>query len=62
MAQSCYKDNVSEFHDKELSMNAVANRIIDVKKVTEGTECVSSETHGQVGMEEAACNDSTIAR
>ena len=60
MAQSCYKDNVSEFHeDEEPSMlNAVANGINDVKEVTEGSECDSSETHGQVGME-ADCNWTT---
>jgi hypothetical protein len=39
-------------------LNAVANRINDVKDVTEGTGCDSSETHGQVGME-AACNLTT---
>jgi hypothetical protein len=59
MAQSCHKDNVSEFHEEEPSMlNAVANRINDVKEVTEGTECDSSETHGQVRMG-AACNSTT---
>jgi hypothetical protein len=48
MAQRCYKDNVSEFHEEEPSMvNTVANRINDVKEVTEGTECDSSETHGK---------------
>jgi hypothetical protein len=48
MAQSCYKDSVSEFHEKEpFMLNApVANRVNDVKEVTEGTECDSSETHG----------------
>jgi hypothetical protein len=33
-------------------LNTVANRINDVREVTEGTGCDSSETHGQVGMEE----------
>jgi hypothetical protein len=33
-------------------LNAVANRINDVREVTEGTGCDRSETHGQVGMEE----------
>jgi hypothetical protein len=37
-------------------LNAVANRRIndvrEVTEVTEGTGCDSSETHGQVGMEE----------
>jgi hypothetical protein len=55
MAQSCHIDNVSEFHEEEPSLlNAVADRINDVKEVTEGTECDSSETHGQVGIE-AGC-------
>jgi hypothetical protein len=59
MAQSCCKDNVSEFHEEEPSMlNAVANGINDVREVTEGTGCDSSETHGQVGMR-AACNLTT---
>jgi hypothetical protein len=40
-------------------LNAVAYRINDVKDVTEGTECDSSETHGQVGMEAACCNSTT---
>jgi hypothetical protein len=54
MAQSCCKDNVSKFHEEEPSMlNTVANRINDVKEVTKGTRCDSSETHGQVGMEAA---------
>jgi hypothetical protein len=53
---------VSKFHEEEPSrLNTAANRINDVEEVTGGTECDSSETHRQAGME-AACNSTTTQK